>query len=77
MKILGKSNEGFIASLTNTEMKALLAMQDARKDNVREKIQVGDDLTFTTALTNLNLLKDISLSDSYRALYELKRLKKS
>lgn len=71
MKVIGKTNNGFILEATNEEVKSLLPLTD-NKRNELGKIGFGDDITFTTALTNLNLLKDIKMSESYSALTYLK-----
>jgi hypothetical protein len=75
MKIIGKTKEWFICTLTNNEIKSLLAVNDTRKEKPEEKINTGDDLTFTTSLSNLNLLKDIRLSGSFSTLNNLKDAK--
>lgn len=69
MKIIGKTSGGFIATITNEEVRALLAVNDKRKESENFKtIDVGTELSFTVALSNLNLLKDVRLSGSYKTL---------
>ena len=74
MKIIGKTQNGFILEADNTEIKSVLALSDTRRGKTLE-IEVGTELTFTTALTNLNLIKDLSLTDRFKTLYELKEAK--
>jgi hypothetical protein len=71
MKVIGKTSEGFITTVSNEEVKALLSINDSRKKEKFDEIKVGTDLTFTVALTNLNLLKDLRLTGNYRTLHEL------
>jgi hypothetical protein len=74
MKVIGKTENGFIIEASNLEIDSLLAANHVKKGKYSE-LKVGEELTFTTALTNLNLIKDLSLSDNYRALHELKQAK--
>lgn len=71
MKVIGTTTTGFIIEASNSEINSLLAIQHAKKGKPSE-IKVGEELTFTTALTNLNLIKDLSLTDSYKTLSRLK-----
>lgn len=71
MKIIGETNGGFIATISNDEIKSLLALGDERRGKVKDTIKVGVDLSFTVALQNLNLAKDIQLSGAYTLLQEL------
>lgn len=73
MKIIANAPEGYITSLTFNEVKALLSVNDNRKTDLTKNIRVGDELTFTVALANLNLLKDVRIEGSYEALGELKK----
>lgn len=72
MKIIGETNEGFIATVSYKEIDSILAIGDSRKGKVKESIKVGSDLSFTLALQNLNLIKDIQLTESYSVLSKLK-----
>lgn len=71
MKVIGKTDKGFILEASNEEVKALLAKVDTRKGSVSASITIGTELTFTIALSNLDLLKDIRLSESGKALAAL------
>jgi hypothetical protein len=76
MKIIGKTEQGFITTVTREEIKALLAVNDKRKEVEHFKsIDVGTELSFTVALSNLNLLKDVRLSGSYQTLNYLENAK--
>lgn len=72
MKIIAKTDNGFLCTVTNNEVKSLLGLNDTRKDDIDKNIKIGTELTFTTALSNLNLLKDVRLSGSYRSLDRIK-----
>lgn len=74
MKIIGQTRNGFILEADTNEINSLLALSDSRKGKAAD-VPVGTELTFTTALTNLNLIKDLSLTSDYRTLYELKQAK--
>lgn len=77
MKIIGKTAEGFITTVTKEEIKALLAVTDKRREGEEfKRIDVGTELSFTVALSNLNLLKDIKLSGSYNTLNYLESAQK-
>lgn len=71
MKIIGKTSEGFICTVTKTEISSILSVNDSRKEDIEKNIRVGNDLTFTNSLTNLNLIKDIVLSGDYKSLGRL------
>lgn len=71
MKIIGKTNGGFIIEASQTEMKALLANSDTRRADIEKTLVVGVELSFTTALHNLALVKDISIDGSYQTLGRL------
>ena len=72
MKIIGETNGGFIATISNEEVKSLLALGDTRREKIKDAIRVGVDLSFTLALQNLSLVKDIQISGSYTTLGYLK-----
>lgn len=71
MKIIAKTDNGFMCTVTSNEVKSLLGLNDTRKDDIEKNIKIGTELTFTTALSNLNLLKDVRLSGSYKTLNKL------
>lgn len=72
MKIIGKTKDGFIVTVSKNEIESLLSVNDGRRKKLEESINVGDELTFTTALANLNNIKDLNLSGSYKTLGKLK-----
>lgn len=72
MKIIAHANKGYIIEASKGEVEALLGKTDGRRTST---LDIGTELSFTIALTNLNLLRDLKLNDSYRALYELKKAK--
>lgn len=71
MKIIGHTTDGYLCQVSNVEMKSLLGRDDGRKrDNSR--IGIGNDITFTNALVNMEILKEISMSSSYGTLTQAK-----
>lgn len=75
MKIIGKNENGFIATIAHDEIGSLLSINDARRDNIKDRIDIGTELTFTIALSNLSLLRDVKMSGSYSSLAHLKSAK--
>jgi hypothetical protein len=71
MKVIGKTTEGYICTVTTAEVKSLLSINDARREDINKQIGTGTELTFTEALAKLNLIKDLKLSGSYTALNKL------
>lgn len=69
MKIIGKTETGYLAELTKGEIKSILSKNDSRKS--QSELKIGDELTFTSALERLTILKDLSLTDNYKSLYKL------
>lgn len=68
MKVIGKTNGGFILEASDNEIKALLSAGDDKRKDL-SKLAIGNELTFTIALQNLNAIKDVRMSDR---LYYLK-----
>jgi hypothetical protein len=76
MKIIGKTTEGFICTITNNEIRSILSLTDERRKDVEKSIVAGTELTFTTALSNLSVLKDVKVNGNYEDFsYRIKQAK--
>lgn len=73
MKIIAHTTEGYVVSISQKELKALLAKDDSRKANT--KLEIGTELSFTLALQNIEMLENLKISDSYQVLHYLKEAK--
>lgn len=68
MKIIGKTSDGYIAAVSESEIKAMLSKDDSRRG---KGLEVGTEVTFTTALANMELLQDIKFNNvSYTSVKE-------
>lgn len=72
MKIIGKTADGFICEASEGETRAVLGL-NATSDDVK-KLTVGNEITFSKALHNLSLLRDVRNSNTYNALEKAKLL---
>lgn len=75
MKIIGTTSEGYICTVSLAEVKSILDKNDERRNKTEDKIKVGDELSFTSSLSRLTLLKDLNIIDSYKSLGKLTYLK--
>lgn len=72
MKIIGKSTDGFICEVGKSEVRAVLGLNATVKDV--EELNVGGEITFSKALHNLALLRDVRSSNIYYALQGAEKL---
>lgn len=72
MKIIGKTADGFICEVSKSETRAVLGLNATEKDV--DELKVGGEVTFSKALHNLALLRDVRSSNVYYALQGAEKL---
>lgn len=69
MKIVAKTNNGYLAEISDSEVKAIMSKNDSRKGKT---LSIGDELTLASALERLTLIKELNLNESYKTLGRLR-----
>lgn len=72
MKIIGKTEKGFICEVTKSETRAVLGLNATEKQV--DELNIGEEITFSKALHNLALLRDVRSSNIYYALQGAEKL---